>query len=123
MVDYVYQVRAYVDVSICPRGTGSSTLGPSGPPSSGTVSSVTFSASPTGYGYSESNVPGFGTTGTPGILPMAQTKRFQAAEMVPNAIGTAPTAANIGTAISSAATDIQGQITTAVLAQIVGWAT
>jgi hypothetical protein len=48
--------------------------------------------------------------------------RFQASEVVPGTID-APTAANIGTAISSAATDIQGQITTALIAQIVAWAT
>lgn len=113
MTDYIYQVRTYVDVSICPRGVGGAGLSPSGNPAS----------APTGVGYAQANIPGFGTAGNPGQSNMAQTMRFQAAEMVPNAIATAPTAANIGTAISSTATDIQGQITAAILAKIQGWAT
>jgi hypothetical protein len=35
----------------------------------------------------------------------------------------APTAANFGTALTSAATDIQAQITAAIIAQIQAWAT
>jgi|SRR5215472_1560195 len=113
MADYLYEVRTYVDVFIVPRGVGGAGLSPSGNPAN----------APTGTGYAQANVPGFGATGTPGISPMAQTMRFEAAEMVPNAIATPPTAANIGTAISSTATDIQGQITAAILARIQNWAT
>jgi hypothetical protein len=113
MPDYLYKVTTYVDVSIVPRGLGGSGLSPSGNPTGQSA----------GVGYTQANVPGFGASGTPGQSGFAQTRRFEAAEMVPNAIATPPTAANIGTAISSTATDIQGQITAAILAQIQNWAT
>lgn len=116
MPDYLYEVRTTVDVFLLPRGVGGAGLAPSGPYPVPT-------GYPTGIGFSQANVPGFGATGTPGIAPMGQTQRFQAAELVPNALATPPTAANIGTAISSTATDIQGQITAAILAQIQAWAT
>jgi hypothetical protein len=100
MTDYLYRVRAYVDVDWVPRGLGGMDLT-----------------------QNQANLPGYGTGATPGPGGVAQTMRFQAAEMVPNALTVAPTAANIGTAISSTATDIQGQITAAILGVIQGWAT
>ena len=100
MTDYLYRVRAYVDVDWVPRGLQGTNLA-----------------------QNQSNSPGFGTTAQAGEGSMAQTMRFQAAEIVPNALTTAPTAANFGTAIQSCGTDIQGQITAAILAVIQGWAT
>lgn len=94
-----YMVRTYVDVCWVGEGMG-----------------------PAGLGTNMSNSPGYGASATPGQMPNAQTMRFQAAEMVPGTFD-APTAANIGTAITSTATDIQGQITAAIIAQIDAWAT
>jgi hypothetical protein len=114
MADYLYQVRVYVDISLVPRGGGGATLGPSGPDGQLTGAPA--------LGFAQSNVPGYGPTWTPGIVPMGQTKRYQQAEMVPNAIATPPTVANIVTALTSAANDLGGQITTADLATIQNWA-
>lgn len=100
MTDYNYRVRVYVDIDWVPRGLGG-----------------------VGLGQNQANIPGFGTGATAGNAGMAQTMRFQASERVPNAFTTAPTAANVQTAIASAGTDIQGQIDATVLATIVGWAT
>jgi hypothetical protein len=100
MTDYLYRVRVYADIDWVPRGLGGVLLA-----------------------QNQANLPGYGTGATPGPGGDAQTMRFQAAEMVPNAIATPPTAANVGTAITSAATDIQGQITAAILGVIQGWAT
>jgi hypothetical protein len=100
LTDYLYQVRVYANVSMLPRGTA-------GP----------------GMQQNNADLGGYGTTATAGPAPMAQTMRFVADEIVPNAIATAPTAANIQTAIASCGTDIQNQITTAVLGVIQGWAT
>jgi hypothetical protein len=100
MADNLYMVRVYADVCLLPRGTA-------GP----------------GLQQNNANIAGYGSTQGPGSAPMGQTMRFQQDEIVPNAIATPPTAANFGTALTSAATDIQGQITTAILATIQGWAT
>ena len=100
MTDYPFRVRAYVDIDIIPRGMAG-----------------------TDMVQNQSNSPGYGANATAGVGPVAQTMRFQAAEMVPNTLTTAPTAANFGTAIQSCGTDIQGQITAAILAVIQGWAT
>lgn len=75
-----------------------------------------------GIQQNNSNIGGYGPNQTAGINPVAQTMRFQQVELVPNAIATPPTAANIGTAIQTAGTDIQNQITAAILGQIQGWA-
>jgi hypothetical protein len=100
MADNLYGVRVYVDVSLLPRGMAGAYIS-----------------------QNNANIGGYGSTQGPGLAPMGQTMRFQQVELVPNAIATPPTAANIGTAISTAATDIQGQITTAILGVIQGWAT
>lgn len=100
MADNLYMVRVYADVCLLPRGVA-------GP----------------GLQQNNSNIGGYGSGETPGAAPMGQTMRFLQDEMVPNAIGTPPTAANFGTALTSAATDIQAQITAAILATIQGWAT
>jgi hypothetical protein len=101
MPDYLYDVRVYVDVNLIPRGVAGTLLA-----------------------QNNSNIgamgPGAGTA-APG--PAMQTMRFQMREMVQNAIATPPTAANIGAAITQAATDIQAQITAPVLATIQGWPT
>ena len=71
------------------------------------------------------NLPGYGGSvvgGVGGSQPNAQTLRFQQQELVPGTMD-APTAANIGTALTTAATDLQAQLTAAVVAQIQGWAT
>jgi hypothetical protein len=101
MPDYIYNVRVYADVSFVPRGR------PGG----------------VGIQQNNSNIGGYGATQGPGEAPGAQTMRFQQVEYVGNAVATPPTAANIGTAIQTAGTDIQAQITAAVLAQIQNWAT
>jgi hypothetical protein len=98
-----YRVEVTVDISYVGRGRGGTGMVPS----------------PMG------NVAGVGGVpvgGGPGTYSNSQTMRRIAAEIVPGTFD-APTAANIGTAISTAATDIQAQITAAVLAQIQGWAT
>jgi hypothetical protein len=100
MADNLYMVRVYADVFLYPRGMAGAYIS-----------------------QNNANIGGFGSTQGPGVAPMGQTMRFQQEETVPNAIATPPTAANIGTALSTAATDIQGQITTAILATIQGWAT
>jgi hypothetical protein len=100
MADNLYMVRVYVDVCLFPRGMAGAYIS-----------------------QNNSNIGGYGSTQGPGPAPMGQTMRFQQDETVPNAIATPPTAANIGTAIASAATDIQGQITTTILGTIQGWAT
>lgn len=104
MADNLYAVRVYCDIMMMPRG-GAGVL----------------------LQQFQSNIPGYDGTATlapqSGVAPAAQTLRLDAQEMVPNAIATPPTAANIGTAISTCATDIQNQITTAVLGVIQGWAT
>lgn len=100
MTDYNYRVRAYVDVDFFPRGGGGVMIH-----------------------QNQANLPGYGTGQTPGPGGEMQTMRFQASEIVPNAQTVAPTAANIGTAIQSCGTDIQAQITAAILAAIQGWAT
>ena len=100
MPDYLYSVRVYVDVNYVPRGTAGTNLL-----------------------QNQSNIPGFAAGATPGNAPAAQTRRFQQNEMVLNAIATPPSAANIGAAMTQAATDIQAQLTGPVMAQIVAWAT
>jgi len=100
MADNLYMVRVYADICLVPRGVG-------GP----------------GLQQNNSNIGGYGATRGPGNAPHGQTILFVQDEMVPNAIGTPPTAANIGTALTSAATDIQAQITAPILAQIQNWAT
>jgi hypothetical protein len=100
MADYLYMVRVTTDVCLVPRGTA-------GP----------------GLQQNVANVGGFTGAQTAGAAPMGQTYRFLQDEMVPNAIATPPTAANIGAAISQAAIDTQAQITPALLATIQNWAT
>lgn len=99
MPDYIYHVRVYADVNYLGR-----------------------TQRPAGIQVNVSNVGGYGPGQIAGDAPTGQTMRFQQVEMVPNAVATPPTAANIGTALSTAATDIQAQITAAVLAQIQNWA-
>lgn len=99
-----YMVRAYYDVCWIPAGTGPALLLPG----------------------SESNSPGYGQAGLPGPAPVAQTRRYQAAEVVVAATPTAPTLAEIDTALKSLADDIAGAtgtpaITAAELAIIQGW--
>jgi hypothetical protein len=78
---------------------------------------------PAGVQTNVSNIGGYGPTQGTGDAASGQCMYFQQNEMVPNAIATPPTAANIGTALSTAATDIQNQITPAILAQIQNWST
>ena len=94
-------VRLYVDICRLPGGTGG----------------AAFSGAPI------SNTPGYGGSpvgGGPGTVPNGQTIRLQQSELVPGTIDQ-PTAANIGTAITTAATDLQAQITTAMIAAIDNW--
>jgi hypothetical protein len=101
MADNLYMVRVYADICLVPRGVG-------GP----------------GIQQPQSNIGAYdGITQGEGPAPHGQTLRLQQCEMVPNAIATPPTAANFGTALTSAATDLQAQITAAVLTQIQNWAT
>jgi hypothetical protein len=98
-------IRAYVDVCWLPEGTGGA-----------------------GLGILAANNPGYGAgTGLniaqAGTMPNAQTLRFQQGEQVLPATFNVPTAAEISVAIESAAEDIEAQLTTAVVAQIQGWAT
>jgi hypothetical protein len=99
MPDYVYQVRIYADINYVGRGQR-----------------------PAGMQQNNSNVTGFGPAQGPGDAPAGQSMRFQQSEVVPNAITVAPTAANITTAIQTAATDMQTQLTAAVMATIGNWA-
>jgi hypothetical protein len=99
-----YKVRVYVDVDWVGEGSGGAGL-------AGSTSSVGMS-----------NYPSQGIANYPIAVGNAQTMRFQDQEPVGGTLD-APTAANIGAAITAAATDIQTQITAAVLAQIQGWAT
>jgi hypothetical protein len=100
MADYLYMVRVTTDVCLVPRGVAGTSM--------------------------QQNVGNLGAFGQTlpgsGAAPMGQTMRFLQDEMVPNAIATPPTAANIGSAITTAATDTQAQITAAILAQIQAWA-
>lgn len=83
-------------------------------------------------GVAQANDPGFGATGTPGSRGNAQTARDQVSETVPG--GASPSAANFGTAMTQAATDLQTRLSTAglnaftgqsgtLLSVIQGWAT
>jgi hypothetical protein len=101
MPDYLYGIRVTTDLYLVPRGTA----GPGLQQNNANIGAYT------------QVLPGSGSA------PMGQTMRFLQDEMVPNAIATPPTAANIGTAITTAATDTQAQITAAILAQIQAWAT
>ena len=94
-------VRVYADICRLPGGTGGAAF--SGAPIANTPG---YNGSPVGGG--------------PGTVPNGQTIRLQVAELVPGTIDQ-PTAANIGTALTSAATDLQAQITTAVITQIDNW--
>ncbi len=77
-----------------------------------------------GSGLQQNNadIGGYGSGDTPGNAPSGQSMYFQVDEVVPGTLDS-PTAANIGTALTTAATDIQAKITAPVLAQIQGWAT
>jgi hypothetical protein len=104
MADYLYMVRVTTDVCLVPRGVAGTSM----QQNVGNLGA---------FGQVSATNPGSGAA------PMGQTMRFLQDEMVPNAIATPPTAANIGTAITTAATDTQAQITAAILAQIQAWAT
>lgn len=69
----------------------------------------------------QANIAGYGSTPYPGVSFNAQTIRFQQAEQV---IPTAspPTQANFQSAVTSAATDLNSQLTAAVVAVLQGWA-
>lgn len=75
-------------------------------------------------GGAQANIPGTGSPSTSGFGTVfgAQVRKYIQAEGVPGTLN-APSAANIATAINSAATDIQNQITAAELAIIQGWST
>jgi hypothetical protein len=98
MAEYVYKVHVKAYVQRVARGMGGA-----------------------GLQLNQAEHGGFGPTDTPGNAPSGQVMYFQANEMVPNAIATPPSAANIGTALTSAATDIQTKITAPILAQIQNW--
>jgi hypothetical protein len=98
MADYIYMVHVEARVQRVARGMGGA-----------------------GLQQNNSNIAGYGALETPGAAPSGQTMYFQQNEMVPNAVATAPTAANIGTALSLAATHIQGQIDAPTLAVIQNW--
>lgn len=99
MPDYSYQARVYLDISWLPRGTA------------GTL-----------VQQNQANLGGYGPTQSPGAGPAGQTMRFSQLATVPNALNAAPTQANIVTALTTAATNLGGQITPDILAQIVNWA-
>lgn len=99
-----FVARYYVDICWLPAGTGMALFAPG----------------------DQSNSPGFGQTGGPGTQPVGQTRRYQAAEVIPG--GSAPTLANINAALKACADDIAGatgtpKISAAELALIQGWAT
>jgi hypothetical protein len=102
MPDYIYNVRIYVDVNYVPRGR------PNG----------------VGVQQNQSNIGGYGPTLTSGEAPASQTLRLQQVEYVPNAVTTPPTAANIGTALTTAAADIQTRLAAdpVTMAMIQNWA-
>ena len=98
-----FLARSYVDICWVPEGTGG----------------VSFT------GGAIANTPGHGQTQTAGSVPNAQTMRFQAAAVIPGA--DSPSLANINTALTTIVNDLAGstgtpQITAALLAQIVAWA-
>lgn len=99
MPDYVYEVRCYIDVNWLGRGKA-------GP----------------GVAQNNSNIGGVGPNQLPGTAASGQTILFVQREMVPNAIATPPTTANIVTAITTAANSLGNQITPQVLAKIQNWA-
>lgn len=82
-------------------------------------------------GQQQSNEPGYGSSQTPGPVPVAQSLRMAVNESVPG--GESPSSANFTTAINLAATDLETMLTTAnsvpgftsgtPLALIQGWAT
>ncbi len=91
------------------------------------VDEVAAGAGPSGLGAGFSNNPGFGQGNNPGVAGGAQTRYYQAAEMVLGAGGSI-TLAEIDAAIKAAADDIAGAtgtplITAAELAIINGWNT
>jgi hypothetical protein len=100
MPDYIYQVRAYVDISMLPRGTGGTLIQ-----------------------QDQANLAGYGPNQGAGTGPASQTLRLAQAEVVPNALATAPTVANLTSAMTTLASDLTGQITPATLAMIQNWAT
>lgn len=108
MADNIYEVTIYADIHIMPRG-GSGVL----------------------FRQNQANIAGYSSTtaspgGIGGVAPVAQTMRLQASEIVPNAVATPPTAANIQTAIASCGTDIQNQLTAQssyLLGIVQGWVT
>lgn len=103
-INSAVKVRVYIDVDFLGAGQG-----------------------PSGLGAGFSNNPGFGQAGNPGLAGGAQTRRYQAGEMVLGSGGSI-TLAQIQTALVAIANDFAGasgtpQITAAELAIINGWNT
>ena len=92
-----WAVRVYADVYWVGAGVGNTAYGPA------------------------ANVPGFGAGQYAAVVPEAQKLLFQQGEQV-IAAGATPTAAEIGTALTSAATDLQAQLTAAYVTKIGNWA-
>jgi hypothetical protein len=99
MPDFMYQARVYLDISWLPRGVDGTLLQ-----------------------QNNANLTGYGPTQGPGTGPAGQTLRIGQAEIVPNAIASPPTVANIVAALTTAAASIGTQITPDVLQQITNWA-
>jgi len=96
-----YRLRLYCDFDWVGDGTGSA-----------------------GLGLLQSNNPGTGGStvgGIAGAAGCAQTLRLQQAEQIPG--GDSPTAGNFSTALTNGATDLNAQITAAILAQMQAWST
>lgn len=90
----------YADINLVPRGTAGSLLG-----------------------QANSNIGGFGATSTAGNAPAAQTMRKLSRAMIANDPAIAPTAAQIGAAITAAGASIQAALSATDLATIQGWPT
>ena len=99
MPDFLYQIRAYVDVSMLPRGTGGTLIQ-----------------------QNQANLAGYGPTQSPGTGPASQTLRLAQAEVTPNQLTIAPTVADIQSAMTTLGASLVTQITPATLTMIQLWA-
>jgi hypothetical protein len=91
-----YKLRVYCDVDWIPAGTGQA-----------------FNAA--------ANIPGMGAGLSPGEMGCAQTYRLQQGEPVQAVNPAQPTAAEFHTAVTQAATDLNTQMTAALVAYFQGW--
>lgn len=97
-----WMVRGYVDICWVPEGTGGVTIMATG---------------------GEANEPGYGSALAAGAMPTAQTLRLQQAEAITGTNAAPPNVTAIQAGITQMATDLNSQITAAIVTQIDNWAT